>query len=210
MVLMMAKYHEILLLDSPLSLLSIMKFFSYLDTTMILKIPNETFLRITRYLLQIFQKLTEFFFQIGSCVIFVDQSGNSPGNSCSFWKANFLFLLLFPSCATGESPFLHFISSFPLLPVFFSSLNDVQIKPRKSLVNLHRYKCDSFFNIPFLSLSFILLFSFPVFLFLFYFYLNFASRGQVVFDPGSVTFCPFLGLFQFPFQSLLLWLIHHH
>ena len=45
----MIKYHESLLRDSPLSLLSIEKFFSSLDTKMIRKVPNETFLRITRY-----------------------------------------------------------------------------------------------------------------------------------------------------------------
>ena len=51
MILMMAKYHEILLLDSPLSSLSIVKFLSSMETKMILKTPNETLLRITRYLL---------------------------------------------------------------------------------------------------------------------------------------------------------------
>merc|ERR1711989_89662 len=46
----MAKHHENLLRDSPLSLLSIVNFFSSLETKMILKIPNETFLKITRYI----------------------------------------------------------------------------------------------------------------------------------------------------------------
>ena len=50
MILTMAKYHENLLKDSPLSLLSVVKCFSSLETKMILKAPNETFLRITRYL----------------------------------------------------------------------------------------------------------------------------------------------------------------
>ena len=45
------KYHENLLRDSSLSLLSTVKFFSYLEIKMILKIRNETFLRITQYLL---------------------------------------------------------------------------------------------------------------------------------------------------------------
>ena len=49
MILTMTKYHENLLRDSPLSLLFIVKFFSSLETMMALKIPNETFLRITRY-----------------------------------------------------------------------------------------------------------------------------------------------------------------
>jgi len=49
MFLTMAKYHENLLKDSTLSLLLIVKFFSSLKTKMILKTPNETFLRITRY-----------------------------------------------------------------------------------------------------------------------------------------------------------------
>ena len=49
MILTRAKYHENLLKDSPLSLLSVVKFFSSLETKMILKTPNETFLRITRY-----------------------------------------------------------------------------------------------------------------------------------------------------------------
>jgi len=51
MILMMAKYREILLLDSPLSSLSVNKLLSSLETKMILITPNETFLRITRYLL---------------------------------------------------------------------------------------------------------------------------------------------------------------
>ena len=50
MILMMAKYHENLLIHRTLSLLFIVKFFSSLETKMILKIPNKTFLRITRYL----------------------------------------------------------------------------------------------------------------------------------------------------------------
>ena len=50
MILTMTKYHEILLRDSPLSLLSTVKFFSSLETKMNLKIPNETFLRNTLYL----------------------------------------------------------------------------------------------------------------------------------------------------------------
>ena len=49
MILIMTKYHENLLNDSPLSLLSVVKFFSSLETKMIIKIPNETFFRITRY-----------------------------------------------------------------------------------------------------------------------------------------------------------------
>ena len=50
MILTMTKYHKNSLKDSPLSLLSIVKFFSSLETEMILKLPNETFLRITRYI----------------------------------------------------------------------------------------------------------------------------------------------------------------
>ena len=49
MNLTVAKYHENLLKGSTLSLLSIVKFFSPLKTKMILKTPNETFLRITWY-----------------------------------------------------------------------------------------------------------------------------------------------------------------
>jgi len=45
----MAKYHENLLKDSTLALPFMVKFFSSLETMMILKMPNETFLRITRY-----------------------------------------------------------------------------------------------------------------------------------------------------------------
>ena len=45
----MFEYHENLLSDSPLSLLSTVNFFSFLKTKMIQKIPNETFLRITQY-----------------------------------------------------------------------------------------------------------------------------------------------------------------
>ena len=47
----MAKYHENLLKDSTLSLLFTVKFFSSLETKMILKIPYETFLKITLYML---------------------------------------------------------------------------------------------------------------------------------------------------------------
>ena len=49
MILTVTKYHENLLRDSPLSLLFTVKLLSSLETKMILKIPNETFLRITRY-----------------------------------------------------------------------------------------------------------------------------------------------------------------
>ena len=49
MILTMPTYHEILLRDSRLSSLSIVNFFSSLETKKILKIPIETFLRITRY-----------------------------------------------------------------------------------------------------------------------------------------------------------------
>ena len=48
-ILTIAKYHENLLKDSTLSLLFIVKFFSFLKTKMILKTPNETFLKITQY-----------------------------------------------------------------------------------------------------------------------------------------------------------------
>ena len=47
MTLTMTKYHENLLRDSPLSLLSIVFFYSFLATKMMLKIQNETFKRIT-------------------------------------------------------------------------------------------------------------------------------------------------------------------
>ena len=47
-ILTMTKYHENLLRD--LSLLFIVNSLSFLETKMVLKIPNETFLRITRYL----------------------------------------------------------------------------------------------------------------------------------------------------------------
>ena len=50
MNLTMTKYHENLLRDSPLSLLSTVKIFSSLESKMILRIPNETFSRITRYI----------------------------------------------------------------------------------------------------------------------------------------------------------------
>ena len=49
----MTKYHENLLRDSTLSSHSMVKFISSLETKMILKIPNETFLRMTRYLLHV-------------------------------------------------------------------------------------------------------------------------------------------------------------
>ena len=43
MILAMTKYHENLLRGSPLSLLFMAKIFSSLQTKMVLKIPNETF-----------------------------------------------------------------------------------------------------------------------------------------------------------------------
>ena len=49
-ILTMTVYHETLLRDGPSSLLSMVNFFSSLEPKMILKIPNKTFLRITRYL----------------------------------------------------------------------------------------------------------------------------------------------------------------
>ena len=49
MILTSTKYHGNLLRDSPLSLLSIVKFFSSFEPKKVLKVPNETFLRITRY-----------------------------------------------------------------------------------------------------------------------------------------------------------------
>ena len=49
MILTMAIYHENLLKDSLISLFFMVKLFSLLETKMILKMPNETFLRITRY-----------------------------------------------------------------------------------------------------------------------------------------------------------------
>ena len=49
MILIMTKYDENLLKDSPLSLLSLVIFFSFLKIKMIAKLPSETFLRITRY-----------------------------------------------------------------------------------------------------------------------------------------------------------------
>ena len=49
MILSMTKYHENLLRDSNLSLLFVVKYFSSLETKMILKIPNETFLRTDQY-----------------------------------------------------------------------------------------------------------------------------------------------------------------
>ena len=51
MILTMTKCHENSLEDSPLSLLSLVKSFSFLETNRVLKLPNETFLRITRCLL---------------------------------------------------------------------------------------------------------------------------------------------------------------
>ena len=53
MILTMAKYHENLSRDSALSMLSIAKYFFSLKNKTILEIPIETFLKITRYLIQI-------------------------------------------------------------------------------------------------------------------------------------------------------------
>ena len=53
MILIMTKYHENLLKDSPL--LFVVKFFSFLETKKVLKIQNETFLRITQY--QLYKKI---------------------------------------------------------------------------------------------------------------------------------------------------------
>ena len=51
MILTSTKYHGNLLKDSSWSLLSLVNFFTSLETKKILKIPNRTFLKITRYLL---------------------------------------------------------------------------------------------------------------------------------------------------------------
>ena len=58
MILTMVKYHKNLLRDGLLPSLSIVKFFSSLETKMILKIPDETFLRITRYQIVMLQSIT--------------------------------------------------------------------------------------------------------------------------------------------------------
>ena len=58
MILTMAKYYGNLLRDSTLSLLFIVKFFSSLKIKMILKMPHETFLRITRYIRSFFLSLS--------------------------------------------------------------------------------------------------------------------------------------------------------
>ena len=50
MILTSTKYHGNLLKDSSWSLLSLVKIFTSLETKKILKIPNRTFLKITRYL----------------------------------------------------------------------------------------------------------------------------------------------------------------
>ena len=64
MILTMTKYHENLLRDSPLSLLFIVKMFSSLETKMVLKTPNETFLRITRYQIKPFKESPDTFLKI--------------------------------------------------------------------------------------------------------------------------------------------------
>ena len=53
-ILTIAKYHKNLLRDSTLSVLFMVKLFSSLETRMILKTRNETFLRITRYIFIVF------------------------------------------------------------------------------------------------------------------------------------------------------------
>ena len=50
MILTWTKYHGNLLKDSSWSMLSLVKFFTSLETEKILKIPNGTFLKITRYI----------------------------------------------------------------------------------------------------------------------------------------------------------------
>ena len=50
MIVTMTKYHENMLKDSPLTLLSVVISFTFLETKKVLKIPNETFLKITRYI----------------------------------------------------------------------------------------------------------------------------------------------------------------
>ena len=51
MILIMTKYHKNSLRDKPLSLIFIVKSLSSLKTKKVLKIPNGTFLKITRYFL---------------------------------------------------------------------------------------------------------------------------------------------------------------
>ena len=50
----MSKYHENLLRDYTLSLHFIVKFFTSFEITMVLKMSNQTFLRITRYFSPLF------------------------------------------------------------------------------------------------------------------------------------------------------------
>ena len=75
----MAKYHENLLKGSTLSLLSIVKFFSPLKTKMILKTPNETFLRITRYISPIMYISPNYVYLAKLCISF--QTLNISPNS---------------------------------------------------------------------------------------------------------------------------------
>ena len=52
MILTSTKYHGNLLKDSSWSLLSLVIFFTALETKKVLKIQNRTFLKITRYFLE--------------------------------------------------------------------------------------------------------------------------------------------------------------
>ena len=80
MILTLAECHENLHRGSPLSLLSMVKFVSCLETMMILKIPNETILRITRYLVE----LKIFFIVLGGEDISVTSyARNGTKKTCS-------------------------------------------------------------------------------------------------------------------------------
>ena len=61
MMLTMTENHENLLRESTMSLLSLVKFFSCLETKITLKIPNETLLRITWYHVFLFSGQLYFF-----------------------------------------------------------------------------------------------------------------------------------------------------
>ena len=72
MILTMTNYQKNLLRDNPLSLLFIVKFFSSLETKIVVKIPNETFLKITQY--QVHRKLFAWV---------VDVARSTPGSHLS-------------------------------------------------------------------------------------------------------------------------------
>ena len=97
MILTITKCHENLLRDSPSYLLSVVKFFSFLETKKVLKIPNETFLRITRYFFIVFSKSLSMLFFGLTCLSLTLVTFERIKLQSSDWTQNARFSKLYPN-----------------------------------------------------------------------------------------------------------------